>query len=319
MTSDLALTERRQLGTTDLQVADLCLGGNVFGWTADESASFAVLDAYVAAGGNFIDTADAYSHWIPGNVGGESEAIIGNWMASRGNRDSMIIATKVAKLPTAAGLSPSNIRVATEDSLARLRTDHIDLYYAHEDDPTVPFEDSLGTFDALIAEGKVRYIAASNFTAPRLAEALAVSETNGLAAFVALQNHYNLMERSDYEQDLRPIVEQHGIASLPYYGLARGFLTGKYRQGLTVDSARAKGVAQYQNDRGDRVLAAVDACADRHGTTPAAVSLAWLLAQPTVTCALASARTLDQLDGLLAMSSVQLTPADLAELDAASA
>ena len=318
MTAPVALADRRPLGTSDLQVAELCLGDNVFGWTADEPASFAVLDAYAAAGGNFIDTADAYSHWIPGNEGGESEAIIGKWMASRGNRDSMIIATKVAKLPTAAGLSPANIRAAADASLERLQTDRIDLYYAHEDDTSVPFEESLAAFDNLVKEGKVRYIAASNFTADRLTEALDVSAASGLASFVALQNHYNLMERNDYEQDLRPVVAARGLASLPYYGLARGFLTGKYRQGLTVDSARAGGVAQYVNERGERVLAIVDAIAEQHSTTPAAVALAWLVAQPTVTCALASARTLEQLDGLLAMTAVRLTEQNLTDLAAAS-
>jgi aryl-alcohol dehydrogenase-like predicted oxidoreductase len=310
---------RRPLGSTGLQVAELCLGGNVFGWTADVATSFDVLDAYAEAGGNFIDTADAYSAWKPGNAGGESETIIGDWMARRGNRDEVIVATKVGKLPTAAGLAPDTIRRAADDSLARLRTDRIDLYYAHLDDHAVPLEESLGALDQLVRQGKVRHIAASNFSAERLDEALAVSAEEGLAPFTALQNHYNLVERSDYEHAVRAVVEQHGLASVPFFGLARGFLTGKYREGRIIDSPRAEGVAQYLNPRGERILSALETCAQRHGATSAAVALAWLLAQPTVTSPIASARTVEQLDDLVAMTALHLTDVDLAELDQASA
>jgi aryl-alcohol dehydrogenase-like predicted oxidoreductase len=319
MSDETPLAGRRRLGRTDLQVAELCLGGNVFGWTADESDSFGVLDRYAGAGGNFIDTADAYSAWKPGNSGGESERILGDWMASRGNRDAMIIATKVGKLPSAAGLAPDNIRRAADDSLARLRTDRIDVYYAHLDDHAVPLEESLAAFDGLVREGKVRYVAASNFSAERLSAALDISASAGIASFVALQNHYNLVERAGYEDAVRAVVVAHQLGSLPFYGLARGFLTGKYREGRVVDSPRAEAVAQYVNARGERVLSALESCAKRLGTTAAAIALAWLLAQPTVTCPIASARNTDQLDELLAMTSVDLSPEDLASLDQASA
>jgi aryl-alcohol dehydrogenase-like predicted oxidoreductase len=319
MSDEAPLAGRRRLGRTDLQVAELCLGGNVFGWTADESDSFDVLDRYAGAGGNFIDTADAYSAWKPGNSGGESERILGDWMASRGNRDAMIIATKVGKLPGAAGLAAGNIRRAADDSLARLRTDRIDVYYAHLDDHAVPLEESLAAFDGLVREGKVRYVAASNFSAERLSAALDISASAGMASFVALQNHYNLVERAGYEDTVRAVVVAHQLGSLPFYGLARGFLTGKYREGRVVDSPRAEGVAQYVNARGERVLSALESCAKRLGTTAAAIALAWLLAQPTVTCPIASARNTEQLDELLAMTSVTLSPEDLASLDQASA
>ena len=319
MTTTSALARRRTLGSSDLEVSELCLGGNVFGWIATQDESFEVLDAYVAAGGNFIDTADAYSDWKPGNSGGESEAIIGNWIASRGNRDAVVIATKVGKLSTAAGLSADTIIRAAENSLARLRTDHIDLYYAHMDDRAVPLEESLGAFDSLVQSGKVRYIAASNFTGERLAEALEVSQQEGFASFIALQNHYNLMERKEYEDDIRSVVAQHGLGSLPYYSLARGFLTGKYRGDFVTDSPRAKGVEQYMNERGERVLVALESCADERGTSIASIALAWLLAQPTITAPIASARNLEQLDQLLGLSTVTLTDAEIAGLDRASA
>ncbi|MBV9491274.1 MAG: aldo/keto reductase, partial [Verrucomicrobia bacterium] len=218
-----------KIGSTDLDVFPLALGGNVFGWTANEQESAAVLDAYVAAGGNFIDTADMYSEWAPGNSGGESEAIIGRWMKARGNRDRVSIATKVGKLSRLSGLSAKTIRIGAEASLQRLQTDRIDLYYAHADDPETPLEETLGAFDALVREGKVRYIGASNYTAPRLAEALAVSKRHGFARFVALQQHYNLMERREYEGELATVVQREGLSSVPYFALAKGFLTGKYR------------------------------------------------------------------------------------------
>ena len=248
----------RPLGRTGLTVSPLCLGGNVFGWTADPDTSFAVMDAYVGAGGNFIDTADVYSEWVPGNTGGDSERIMGQWLSSRGNRDQLLIATKVAKFSQAKGLAPDTIRAAVDASLERLQTDYIDLYYAHEDDPSIPIEDVLGTFADLIAAGKIRHIAASNFTADRLRASLEIAEAQGLPSYIAVQNHYNLMERHGYEADFEPIVLEHGLSSLPYYSLARGFLTGKYKPGVTIDSPRAKGAEAYIGERGDRVLAALE-------------------------------------------------------------
>ena len=307
-----------KLGNTDLDVFGLCLGGNVFGWSADEDESFAILDAYAAAGGNFIDTADVYSLWVPGNCGGDSERIIGRWLKARGNRDAMVIATKVAKLPSRPGLSAANIRAAAEESLQRLGTDYIDLYYAHQDDPGTPIEETLGAFDALVREGKVRYIAASNFTAPRLTESLAVSDREGLARYCALQNHYNLLERAEYERDLAPVLEREGVPGVPFYGLARGFLAGKYRPGVEVDSVRAGGVAPYRNERGYRVLGVLDQVAAAHNTTVAAVALAWLAAQPTVAAPIASARTPQQLLELVPFTDLKLSSDELFALNAAS-
>jgi aryl-alcohol dehydrogenase-like predicted oxidoreductase len=307
-----------KLGNTELDVFALCLGGNVFGWAADEDASFEVLDAYAAAGGNFIDTADTYSAWVPGNVGGESEAIIGRWMKARGTREAVVLATKVGKKPDRRGLSAANIRTAAEESLARLGTDYIDLYYAHADDPSVPIEESLGAFDALVREGKVRYVAASNFSAPRLAKSLAVSQREGFARYVALQNQYNLLERAQYESTIAPLLEREGIAGLPYYGLARGFLAGKYRPGVEVDSVRAGGVAAYRNERGYKVLEALDQIAAAHGTSDAAVALAWLAAQPTVAAPIASARNVQQLVELLQFTDLRLSADELATLNSVS-
>ncbi len=314
-----ALTPTRPLGATDVLVTPLALGGNVFGWTADRDQSFAVLDAYRDAGGNHIDTADAYSHWIPGNSGGDSEQIMGEWFAARGCRDEVIVATKVAKLPTAAGLSPDNIRTACDASLSRLGTDYIDLYYAHEDDPDVPIAETLGAFGELIAAGKVRHIAASNFTPQRLRESLEVAAAEGLPSYVATQDLYNLVDRSAYEDGLAQVVADFGLGLFPYYSLARGFLTGKYQPGITVDSPRAKGVEQYLGPRGDAVLTALAEVAAAHGVRQAAVALAWLLAKPGVVAPLASARTVDQLDDLLAVGDLELTADEVAALDAASA
>jgi aryl-alcohol dehydrogenase-like predicted oxidoreductase len=307
------------IGGTDLDVFALCLGGNVFGWTADEEQSFAVLDAYAVAGGNFVDTADSYSAFVPGHKGGESEALLGAWMAQRGNRDEMVIATKVAKLATRPGLAPANIRAACEDSLRRLGTDRIDLYYAHEDDESVPIADVLGAFGELIAEGKVRHVGASNFTAQRLAESLAIAEREGLPRYVALQPHYNLVERDEYEQQLRPVVAEHGLGCIPYFALALGFLTGKYRPGADVDSARADRAARYLDARGERVLAALDDVAAAHAVPVAAVALAWLAAQPTVVAPIASARTPEQLADLLPMAELALSEDELRRLGDASA
>ena len=289
----------RRFGTTDLHVFPLCLGGNVFGWTADERQSFEVLDAYRAAGGNFVDTADAYSAWVDGHTGGESETIIGRWMKARGNRASMIIATKVGRLATMKGLSAKTIRAGAEASLRRLDTGHIDLYFAHADDPDTPLEETLRAFDALVREGKVRHIAASNYTAPRLAEALAVSRREHLASYVAIQPHHNLAHRQDYEGALRELCVREHLNCVPYFALASGFLTGKYRQGMTVDSPRAPWVANYLDERGERLLRALDEIAAAHQTTVAAVALAWLLADVTIASPIASARTGEQLVDLL--------------------
>jgi aryl-alcohol dehydrogenase-like predicted oxidoreductase len=305
------------LGRTDLDVFPLCLGGNVFGWTADEEASFAVLDAYAEAGGNFVDTADAYSAWVPGHSGGESETIIGKWMAARGNRDRIVVATKVGRLTGKADLHADTIGEAVEDSLRRLQTDYIDLYYAHGDDnPDIPLAETLGAFDELVRSGKVRYIAASNYGAPRLAEALETSERGGLASYVALQPHYNLVER-DYEEELAPLCAEKGLPCVPYFALAMGFLTGKYRPGgPAVDSPRSGGAAKYLDNGGPAVLAALDDVAAARGTTVAAVALAWLRAQPTVAAPIASARSVEQLAELLAMTDLELTAEELAQLAA---
>jgi aryl-alcohol dehydrogenase-like predicted oxidoreductase len=308
-----------RIANTDLDVFPLCLGGNVFGWTADEANAFAVLDAYAAAGGNFIDTADVYSSWVSGHVGGESESIIGRWMAARGNRDAMIIATKVAKLETRKGLSAANIAAAAEDSLRRLGTDRIDLYYAHEDDQAVPLEQTLGAFDALVREGKVRYIAASNYSAERLDEALTVSAGKGLVSYVALEPEYNLVARA-YEGELRDVCVKHAISCIPYFALAMGFLTGKYRpDGAAIESPRAEGASRYLNERGLAVLAELDAIAATRATTVAAVALAWLAAQPTIAAPIASARTPEQLAALLPMATLGLTGEELDRLTSTSA
>ena len=299
---------------TDLDVFPLCLGGNVFSWTADEPQSFDVLDRYAAAGGNFIDTADMYTSWVAGHTGGESETIIGRWMAARGLRNRMVIATKVGMGPGLKGLSPKTIRTAAEASLRRLGVTSIDLYYAHADDPQTPVEDTLRAFDALVKEGKVRYLGASNFTAPRMAEALGISDRNGLARYVALQPHYNLVHRQEYEGALAALCAREAVGCLPYFGLAKGFLTGKYRPGKNVDSTRAAGARAYLDASGLKVLAALDGIAAARHTTVAAVSLAWLRAQPTVVAPIASARTSAQLDELLPVAAMTLTPDEVARL-----
>jgi aryl-alcohol dehydrogenase (NADP+) len=304
---------------TDLEVFPLSLGGNVFGWTANEEQSFAVLDAYAAAGGNFIDTADMYSCWAPGNSGGESETIIGRWMKARGNRSKLVIATKVGKLPGLLGLSTKTIQRAAEESLGRLQTDHIDLYYAHEDDRATPLVESLAAFDGLVRSGKVRYIAASNFNGQRLAEAIRASRREGFAQYKALQQHYNLMERSKYEGELEETVAAEGLGSFPYFSLASGFLTGKYRQGNKVESKRAEGAWAYLNDKGRKVLAALDEIAKARKEAVATIALAWLAGQPTVVAPIASARTREQLPPLLRSAEVHLTKEEIQKLSAASA
>ncbi|WP_327141641.1 aldo/keto reductase [Nocardia sp. NBC_01327] len=309
------------LGTTDLDIYPLCLGGNVFGWTADREQSFAVLDAFAAAGGNLIDTADAYTAWVPGNSGGESESIIGEWLESRGNRDAVFIATKVAKWSGRPGLGAANIRAAVEDSLRRLRTDHIDVYYAHHDDAEVPLAETLGAFDELVRAGKVRYLGASQYTAPRLAEALAVSDREGLARYQVVQPGYNLMDRTVYEGELAELCVSEKLAVLPYYGLAKGFLTGKYRPGADESGApspRAAGARAYLDERGIRVLDALDGVAAAHDVPVAAVALAWLRAQPAVAAPIASARTPDQLRALLASAELTLDGDEIELLSSAS-
>jgi aryl-alcohol dehydrogenase-like predicted oxidoreductase len=300
------------LGKTELDVFRLCLGGNVFGWTADESESFAVLDAYAEAGGNFIDTADTYSR---PNMGA-SETIIGRWMAARGNRDDIVLATKVG---SDGGLSAANVRERVEGSLRRLQTDRIDLYYAHKDDGSVPVAETLRAFDELVRAGKVRHIGASNTSAERLRESLEVSWREGLAEYVALQPHYNLVEREAYEREYAPVVAEHDLACLPYYGLAKGFLTGKYRTGgPSVDSPRSGGALAYLDARGERVLAALDSvAADRAAPVPA-VALAWLSAQPGVVAPIASARSVEQLEALLPAVGLKLTDEELERLTEAS-
>jgi aryl-alcohol dehydrogenase-like predicted oxidoreductase len=305
------------LGTTGLAVSPLCLGGNVFGWTADEDASFAVLDAYAAAGGNFVDTADGYGNWVEGNPRGMSERIIGRWMAARGNRDGVVIATKVGRAAGMRGLGAATIRAGVEESLERLGTDRIDLYYAHADDPDTPLEETMAAFDELVREGKVRHLGASNYPAPRLAEALRVSDRAGLARYVALQPEYNLVSRDEYEGELQELCVAEGIACLPYYALASGFLTGKYRPGAAeVESPRA-GSASRHLDGGAGVLAALDEVAAAHSTTVAAVALAWLRAQPGVTAPIASARSPEQLAELLPMADLELSVAELERLSSA--
>jgi aryl-alcohol dehydrogenase-like predicted oxidoreductase len=309
----------RKLGTTDLRVFPLALGGNVFGWTADEDTSCAVLDAYTAAGGNFIDTADVYSAWADGNTGGESETIIGRWLARRGRRDDLVVATKVSQHPDAKGLSRASIRRGVDASLRRLQTDHIDLYYAHYDDPDTPLTETVAALGELVTEGKVRYVAASNYTAGRLEEALEIADAGGLPRYAAIQSHHNLVHRGEYEGALADLAAREGLAAVPYYGLASGFLTGKYRDGSADSgSPRAAGAARYLDDRGRRVLAALDEIAAERGVAVATVSLAWLAAQPTVVAPIASARTVEQLPDLVAAAELELTPGELDRLTTAS-
>ncbi|MFC8872610.1 aldo/keto reductase [Streptomyces sp. NPDC057148] len=314
------MTSLRKLGSSDLEVFPLALGGNVFGWTADQDTSFAVLDAYTAAGGNFIDTADSYSAWVDGNSGGESETVLGKWLAARGNRDDVVLATKVSQHPEYPGLSAANIKAAADASLRRLGTDHIDLYYTHFDKPEVPVEEIIGALDALVRAGKVRHIAASNISTERLAASLDFSDREGLARYVALQPHYNLVSRDTYEGGLRDLAERAGLAAVPYYALASGFLTGKYRPGARVDSPRAGGAAQHlESERGQRVLAVLDEIAETRSAPVATVALAWLAAQPTVAAPIASARTVEQLPALLGVAELTLTEDETGRLTEASA
>jgi aryl-alcohol dehydrogenase-like predicted oxidoreductase len=303
----------RTLAKTDLQISNLCLGGNVFGWSADEKQSHDVLNLFVELGGNFIDTADVYSEWGDGHVGGESETVIGTWLKRRGKRDDVVIATKVAKLSTRPGLSRANIIAACDDSLRRLQTDHIDLYYSHEDDANTPLEETLAAYTELQKAGKIRFAAASNYTATRLLEAAAISKQNQLTEYVALQNHYNLLEREEYETDSVPALKELGIEGIPFFGLARGFLSGKYREGVTVESVRAGGVTKYTNEHGWAVLDRLDKLANHHSTNLSAIALAWLRQQPTVAAPIASARTVEQLREI--MVSVTLSSEEIGFLN----
>lgn len=312
--------QQRQLGRSSLSVAPLAFGGNVFGWSADEKRSFELLDAFVDAGLNLIDTADVYSAWVPGNRGGESETIIGKWLKRSGKRDRVAIATKVAKWTEHRGLSPMNINEAVEGSLKRLQTDYIDLYQAHEDDATVPLHETLGAFSRLIEQGKVRVIGASNYGADRFAEALNVSKEHNLARYESLQPEYNLVSRHGYEKELEPLVLKEGIGVINYYALASGFLSGKYRTeaDLTKSSARSGAVKKFLNAQGLKVLATLDEIASAHKATTAQVALAWLMARPGITAPIASATSVDQLQELIGAVNLTLSSNEIAALDSAS-
>jgi aryl-alcohol dehydrogenase-like predicted oxidoreductase len=312
----------RQLGATGIQVSPLCLGGNVFGWTADEATSFTVLDAFVDAGLNFVDTADVYSIWVPGHPGGESESVIGAWFAHSGKRDKVILATKLGKEMGGdkKGLSKAYMFQAVEDSLRRLRTDHIDLYQSHADDPDTPLEETLEAYSELIRQGKVRAIGASNYSAARLEEALQTSAKHGLPRYECLQPQYNLCERAAYEAELEPVCRRAGIGVIPYFSLAMGFLTGKYRSEADLGkSPRGGGVKKYLNERGFAILHALDEIAAGLHATPAQVALAWLMARPGITAPIASATNLTQFKDLLAATTLALDAPAIAALDRASA
>lgn len=319
----MAQTARTRIGSSDLEIAPLALGGNVFGWTADRDASFAVLDAFVAGGANFVDTADGYSHWAPGNGGGESETIIGEWFAAGRDRDAVVLATKVSTHPEFSGLAAENVRAAADASLQRLGTDRIDLYYAHFDDAETPLEETVAAFSGLVDAGKVRAIGVSNYTAERVAEWFRIARAGGYHLPVALQPHYNLVERGFETNGLRDVAAAESLAVFPYYSLASGFLAGKYREAADATapgaSARAEGAVRYLDDRGRAVLAALDAAAAAHGVEPATVALAWLRQQPTVAAPIASARSVAQLPALLAAIDLELTGDELTALADASA
>jgi aryl-alcohol dehydrogenase-like predicted oxidoreductase len=301
---------------TDLVVHPLCLGTNVFGWSADETESHEVLNAYAAHGGNFLDTADVYSQWKPGNQGGESETIIGKWLTKR-DRSKIVVATKVSMLNTRPGLSAKNILAACDDSLRRLQTDYIDIYYSHRDETETPMEETLGAYAELIAAGKVRYIAASQHTGARLQKALDISAANGLPSYIGLQDQYNLIYRKPFETEQQPVLANNNLSALPFYGLARGFLSGKYRPGLKVESVRAEGVAEFYNDKNWAVLEKVREIAQELDEPVAAVSLAWLRSNPQVSTPIASARTVEQLEEIVQI--VELSDEQLASLNSLSA
>ncbi|MEH2138612.1 aldo/keto reductase [Nostoc sp.] len=312
---------RRKLGRSELEVSPLCFGGNVFGWTINEDTSFKILDHFIAAGGNFIDTADVYSKWVPGNQGGESETILGKWLKQRGNREQVVIATKVGNDLgiKGKGLSRKYIQQAVEDSLQRLQTDYIDLYQSHIDDESTPLEETLETYGELISQGKVRVIGASNYSASRLAQALQISQQHGYPRYESLQPRYNLYSRSDYEQDLQLLSQEQGIGVINYSSLASGFLSGKYRseQDLSI-SARGNSVKQYLNARGFQILKAVDEVAKTYNSTPTQVSLAWLIARPTITAPIVSATNIEQLNDIIKAIDLKLDPDAIDLLNQAS-
>jgi aryl-alcohol dehydrogenase-like predicted oxidoreductase len=301
--------EQRQIGTSGIKVYPFCFGGNVFGWTIDEQQSFKILDQFLDAGLNFIDTADVYSSWVPGNKGGESETIIGNWLKSSGKRDKVVIATKVGKPMGEAkkGLSRKYITSAVEDSLKRLQTDYIDLYQSHDDDKDTPLLETLETFDGLIKQGKVRAIGASNYSGGRLIEAVKISKDNGLAAYECLQPEYNLYQREQYEKNLEPVCRERNIGVITYYSLASGFLTGKYRSEHDLSqSSRGQGVRKFLNPRGYKILAALDTVAAEYGVSQASIALAWLIARPGITTPIVSATSIEQLNDLTIVTSLKL-------------
>ena len=314
--------QKRRLGQSQIVTAPLVLGGNVFGWTLDEAGSFRVLDEFVGAGFDFIDTADVYSNFVPGNVGGESETIIGKWLAERGNRDRVIIATKVGMRmgPDKEGLSKAYIFRAVEDSLRRLKTDYIDLYQSHRDDAGTPLEETLGAYAELIRQGKVRAIGASNYEAARLVEALDIAKRENLPRYESVQPQYNLYDRADYETHLEAICKERGLGVITYFSLASGFLAGKYRSAADLKAGGARGgmVEHYMTPRGERILRALDEVAAAHRSTPASVALAWLMARPGVTAPIASATSSAQLKTLIAAAQLQLEPAAITALDVAS-
>ena len=313
---------KRKLGNSGLEVAPLAFGGNVFGWTVDEATSFKLLDAFVSAGFNLIDTADIYSRFAPGNHGGESETIIGKWFRRTGNRKNVVLATKVGMEmgPEKKGLTKPYILNAVEDSLRRLQTDYIDLYQSHTDDALTPLEETLEAYALLVKQGKVRAIGASNYNAQRLSAALGVSAQHAYPRYVCLQPHYNLCERADYESNLEPVCLQNHIGVIPYFSLASGFLTGKYRtEADFAKSKRGKGVKKYLNERGLKILSALDQVAAKHTSTPACVALAWLIARPSITAPIASATSLIQLNDLIESTRLQLDPSSIDALNQASA
>ncbi len=313
--------EKRQLGQSSLHVTPITFGGNVFGWTADEKTSFALLDQFVASGFNFIDTADVYSRWHPGNKGGESEIIIGNWLKARGNRDKVIIASKlgIEMAPGKKGLSRKYMMQAVEDSLQRLQTDYIDLYQSHRDDPETPIEETLSAYADLMKAGKIREIGASNFTADRLAESLKISTENGLPRYQSLQPQYSLVERQEFEGPLEALCLREKVGTIGYYSLASGFLTGKYRSAADMEGrARGPRVEKYLNDYGFGVVAALDDVAKRYNAKPVQIAMAWLIARPSVTAPIASATNADQLSELLKSAEIVLDAAAIQQIDVAS-
>ncbi|MGA7792656.1 MAG: aldo/keto reductase [Candidatus Acidiferrales bacterium] len=313
---------KRKLGKTGLEIAPLVFGGNIFGWTVDQATSFKLLDAFAAAGFNSVDTADVYSKWVPGHAGGESEIIIGEWMKRSGNRNKIIVATKVGMDmgDGKKGLSKSHILRSAEDSLRRLQTDYIDLYQSHVDDPDTPLEETLGAYAELLKQGKVRAIGASNHKAERLTAALETSRKSGLPSYQTLQPNYSLIERTEYESNLEPVCEKEGLGVINYFPLAGGFLTGKYRSEKDVaGKARARNVAKHLNERGFKVLAALDQVAKKYNATPARISLAWLLARPSITAPIVSATNLEQLKDLVSSVDLALDRDSIEFLNKASA